>query len=242
MRLRIIAYAAIVWLAASVAYGQIDFAQPGASAQIVGPSEVTTGVPAWYEVSGLDGLSVVFFPSPVLQTDSARIVAGHALFWADTPGVYDLSAIVVDWKEQQLWPLTCRIMVSGGEPEPDPEPDPDPTPDVTELIGIVFFEVTDRDDYGAKAAQVLFSPRLRELDDRFEWWAYSDDIMNGASDEGGVPFHLQPWLAQLRAENRAMPYFWLIDQDGLAVEQGPLPESVDAVIEMVRKYLPEDAP
>lgn len=112
--------------------------------------------------------------------------------------------------------------------------DPEPPP-VEELWGAVIYETDDLDDYGPKTAQVLASERLRELDERFHWRLFDEDV---EGPDGRVPDEAKPWIELAEEKNLELPHLFLVSQDGKLVHNGKLPASVDEVIELVRKHLP----
>lgn len=110
-----------------------------------------------------------------------------------------------------------------------------PPPPVDELWGVVIYETDDLDSYGPEVAQVLASERIRNLDSRFYWRLFDKDVQG---PDGKIAEEARPWIELVKKENLPMPHLFLVSQDGKAPFNVPLPDDIDEVIKLVRKYLP----
>lgn len=134
-----------------------------------------------------------------------------------------------------------QVIVGSGQPEPSPGPEPNPQPlpnPVEYLFGMVFFQSEEVDDMenAAEVSQVLLGLRLRSLDENFQWMPTDIDKVNA---DGEVPEDVKPWLDLIKDKELEMPHLFLVDQDGKLITNQVLPETVDEVIVLIRKVMPE---
>lgn len=108
---------------------------------------------------------------------------------------------------------TTKVRDDDGHPVP-PE----------QLWGIVIHESSQA---SAEKAIVLSSQRIRDaLSGR--WRIADKDVV----DQGGrVPADLAPWLD--KAKDKSLPYLFLIGPTGVIYHEGPLPLTVDGVLELI---------
>lgn len=114
--------------------------------------------------------------------------------------------------------------------------DVDKAIDVKELWGVVVYESSDKGKYGPIINQVILARRLNEIEN-FTWLPFDKDQVDEDGNVPTYPVDFRPWRDLLLRDGLQMPYLFLIQQDGLLVDQMELPNSVDAVIAEVRKYL-----
>jgi hypothetical protein len=226
---------AVCLLAAVPSDGGSELAIPPLSAavsaesQIIaidGPDEVQTGKPAWYRVGFVpEGSTAEFMPTPLLDTDSSRVVAGNALFWVSEPGVYVLTATVIDWDaKRQTW-LSKQVTVGESpEPEPDPDPEPQPTPDKA-TWGIIVEERSDRTQLPIQQRYIFESAAIRELFPAGKFLTVDRNSTDPA---------MKPYCE--KAASMTLPVLFLMDDDGTVVFSGTLPNDVTATIVTISKH------
>jgi hypothetical protein len=114
----------------------------------------------------------------------------------------------------------------GGEPQPDPKPDPPPpTPGpLAEMWVIVVEESSDRTP---AQAQVLFTYSLPN-------WLARNGHHFRLVDRDQPAEDLSAWIAQ--AEQHDLPRLFLVGEDGEAVYEGPLPETIAEMMALVKKW------
>jgi len=204
-------------------------------AEIVGPETVEPGAPAWYAVADAPaGSSAVFLPSLELEAGPPHLLDGHALFWTRTPGRYVIHAIVVDWDAKRIVPLAQSIVV-GPEPGPDPNPEPDPNPDPDPIPPVVqflwSFIVEESSERTAATAAIMTSPEVRSL--------FRPEHFRVVDQDNRTNKALAEWIDKV-PNGSALPYWFLTTETGRIVHQGSLPQSVDDVVAVVKKYLPKE--
>jgi len=106
----------------------------------------------------------------------------------------------------------------------DPEPDPHPTPDEVSWA-IIIEERSDRTKLPIQQRFVFESEKLRKLlpGDRFR--VKDDDVQ-----EAEYARFIEP------ARKIGLPALFLADEKGAIVFSGPLPATVEATAELLRKY------
>jgi len=192
---------------------------------IDGPDEVATGKPAWYRVSFVpDGATAEFQPTALLDTDPSRVVPGNALFWVAEPGVYVLSAIVIDWQaKRQTW-LSKQIRV-GESPDPEPDPQPDPDPIVKASWGVIVEERSDRTQLPVEQRYVFESEAIRSMFPPGKFLVVDRHSTDPA---------MKPYLD--KAATMTVPVLFLMNDDGTVVFSGALPANVAATVVTIAKY------
>jgi hypothetical protein len=145
---------------------------------IDGPDEVKLMHPAWFAVSGIpDGASTLALYSDVVQNDPAYIKPNTFLFWSQEPGRFELSVIVINWKDQQAYQIRKVVNVIGDTPPvppvpPDPPTPPDPpvppdpplppVPRPTHWQVWFFRESTEGDDLTLEQHELLSGLKFRD--------------------------------------------------------------------------------
>ena len=132
---------------------------------IDGPDEVQLMHPQKYAISDIpEGCSTLVLYSDVIDNDPQFFKPNHFLFWSKEPGKFELSAIVINWKSQQVYQIRKVIKVIG-EPGPDPPnpPDPPDPPDPLAKWQIWFFrESTDGDELTTDHHELLSGLKFRD--------------------------------------------------------------------------------
>lgn len=126
---------------------------------------------------------------------------------------------------------TLRVLYASGEDiceafyslerkdAPKPEPKPEPLPVPTTLWGIVVEESSKQ---VPEQAIVLTSPRVRAL--------FTNQPLRVIDKDTEVAPALQPYAD--RAKGKALPMLFLVDDKGTIYYEGPLPATVEAMIDL----------
>jgi hypothetical protein len=166
----------------------------------------------------------------VVEDEIRRSFLPAVEFYAKNPGRYMVGVITPTPNGLEYAEVVVQVEASPGT-RPDPivtlNPEPQPTPVVKELWAVVVHGT-----HGPKVAQVLASRRLQSIDN-FYWTPVDKD------KHGSIPKNMKPWIKQVEVEQLELPFQFLIDQDAQLVWGGPMPETVDAVIKVVRQFLKE---
>lgn len=206
------------------------FASAVNAQKIEGPSEVAAGKPAWFGLVTPTGASGAFFPTTYLWTNPEHVRDGSALFWALSPGEYLITGVVIDWEARRVRPLSKTVVVKG-DPQPDPQPDPEPGPaPARELWAVVVEESSQRTP---AQARVILSARVRGSFKAGRFKVADRDVL----DRGGqMPSDMVFYIGH--AAGKPLPRLYLVDEKEHCWFQGDMPETVDAMVALVSKYLP----
>jgi len=189
------------------------------------PGPVDVKEPVWLRIVNVpEESSAIFLPNDSLQTGPPHITPLSALFYSTTTGEFQIYALVVDWTNHTLLPLSFKITV--GEPEPPPPPPPPPS---KELEGVMFYKGEDLDN-NLRVAQMVVSQRLREVKD-FTWRPYEIDTIK-TTDE-----NLYPWVELVEGNGWPLPYLLLINENGDLVAHDKA-TTIDDAIKLVKEHLP----
>jgi hypothetical protein len=227
MNSRLVCPILLACLACKLAYG----------AQINGPDEVESKSPKWYSIEGLSATeSVAWFPSEVLQAGPPHIQENSALFWSANPGPYTINAIVIDWDQRSLYPLTKTVRVVGGGPVPPDPPNPDPpNPDPPK---------PDPPPKGQRSIVVIeessqrsreFANLLQDLHQLQEYCRTNKHRYTMADRHDPNPT-IQAFARHAQQVNVLPCLFIGPYQGGEALYVGPVPTDVDKLIRLIQKY------
>lgn len=185
----------------------------------------------WFASTGL-GVIRVYSHDP-------RNVVFHVQ--GDKPGAYFLEAVavkVVDGKARFSPKARCEVKVTGKEPTPDPDPPNPPDPDNPAPIPVegfrvlMIFETEDLAKYKSGQLSVLYSTDIRKYMD--------SKCVGGKSgyriwdkDESGTG-HPQLWQDAMKRSRTTLP--WLIVSNGKTGYEGPIPDSIQATMEILKKH------
>ena len=131
--------------------------------------------------------------------------------------------------------VIAALIYFGPTVSPDPVPVPEPPiPDVDppipgdSLSMLIVEEVNDRGDLSADQVGIFTSVPLRE-------WLDSHDVEWRIWDQNvETKFEAEKWRQALAKPRDALP--WIYVSNGKSGYSGPLPETVEATIELLEKY------
>ncbi len=214
---------------------------------IVGPTQIANQNPVFLRLTGVPTEHLEFVNWSVFPTraGSQFVTFGReplAFFWSTTPGTYTVIADV------NIVPDTFLLLKheirygvdeddeedeEEDEDEDEDEEDDDLRPTFDRLWGVVVVEGFDRDEYGPKVAQVLASTRLRNIKN-FSWRVVDKDETD---EHGNTPADVRRWVDRAERMEFSLPYLFLVDESGRSIQDLKLPETVDEVIDLVRRWL-----
>ncbi|NQT11907.1 MAG: thioredoxin family protein [Planctomycetes bacterium] len=120
-----------------------------------------------------------------------------------------------------------EVVVTGDDPDPpDPPVPPDPPdPPVpgTELWGYIVYESADM--IGERGV-VLQSKELRET--------FEPHHLRKADDDNTEDPDMQPWIAKAKT----LPYWFLVDENGNVLHEGPFPDRVSEAVALAEQFRP----
>jgi len=151
-------------------------------------------------------------------------------FRAKNPGGYIVKLHLV--RDGKLEIAAIEVEVGGDSPEPPgpdpPTPDPDPpipTPGPLDEMWVIVVE--ESSDRTTGQAQVLFTYSLAN-------WLSQNGHHFRLVDQDQPATDLSTWIAQ--AEQHDLPRLFLVGEDGEAVHEGPLPETIAEMMALVKKW------
>lgn len=230
--------------AASISQGPFAacFVAAEPAAEVLGPTEVTPGRPAVFNLKGVPPEYLVYFNWQIIPSVNDAMVLDLAdrkgnpvlVFWTEQAGKYTVVADVnIPPENFQL--ITHDFTVAkpnGPKPKPKPDPKPDPKPAVVDFAVVVWeaadpFQVVDGEkvNWGA----VLASKTIRESLAR-RYFPVDDDATNLSAS-------LKAFVARYKADKRApYPWIYLVDKAGNVLHEQRHPVTAKATVELVEKY------
>jgi len=201
-------------------------------ASIEGPDKVEAGKPEWFSLVVPAESSGSFFPSRHLDTGD-HVVDGSALFWAQEPGEYLVTAVAIDWAAKRIFPMSKIVTVTGvpGPDPPDPGPDP-PDPGGKKQV-VICYERSHLHKMSAAQQRLLTSVTFRER------LISSGHILRGIVDQdiinagGSVPEALAPFLQAVTDSKASLPVLAEAPWGGGQVTVYALPADDDAVFKLL---------
>lgn len=126
-------------------------------------------------------------------------------------------------------------------PDPDPSPDPDPKPDPAPIPEagfrvLIVESLKQRIKLPPQQLAILFDKKVRdylnskcvvEPDNKTKAWRIWDTEVDATND-------LKLWQTAMTRKRTATP--WIVISDGKKGFEGPLPDSVDATLELLKKF------
>ncbi|MCC6125686.1 MAG: hypothetical protein IT426_12035 [Pirellulales bacterium] len=211
---------------------QLLAAEAEPAAKITAPAKAQVGFPVQLQTEGSVGkaLKWIVFPAEpdavflaVVTEDGQRV----GLFVSPKPGTFYFALVAASGEKIAVAKHT--LVVEGPRPNPDPAPQPVPPPPVGKLWTVIVAESGQLTPaQGKLVASKAVADYLRAKGFPKAWMIDKDVL-----DEND---RQPPTLAEYIARAKSLPYLFLVSDAGAVLHEGSLPESEEALLQLLKKF------
>lgn len=179
----------------------------------------------WYSADA--GLKV--FPTELLKDTKTAVVSSQK------PGTYRLVAYTAINGEPTV-AVTCFVVVGDGGQVPTPEPTPTPTPQPEPKPPIVkaWFVVVEETSESKSNRGVYLTNKALQAFFKEKAWSVSIVDKDVKDASGKTASDLKPLVDRATKPGKTLPQMFLVDQDGHVRLEGAVPDSPDALLNILK--------
>ncbi|MFZ5831271.1 MAG: hypothetical protein ACOY3P_14360 [Planctomycetota bacterium] len=172
----------------------------------------------------------------LIRTDLPKQSQQRWIVTPGTPVVITLAAVVDGKLEVWQWSLAIDDNLPDPHPGPDPQPDPKPDPKPSKLRALWLYEGDDLDDMPTAQSAIITSAAVRDYLEKHCEVDSGLPAFRFLHDDADVSRLPDDWQAVFNhANGQKMPWV-VLAAGGKYVYEGPWPATVDAALELLKKY------